>query len=135
MAARKKSASRRAAAKTKSKKAKKAKPRPKAKKAAVRRRTKKAAARPKKARPAARAPVRRVPRPTAPLSPALVEIDQRIAIVRDNLRTLMEQAAGTSGSGSEELISDRIASEEAELQRLIQQRDALAQTRADKPGR
>jgi hypothetical protein len=31
---------------------------------------------------------------------------------------LMEQAAGSSGSATEELLSERIASQEAELQRL-----------------
>jgi hypothetical protein len=38
----------------------------------------------------------------------------------------MEQAAATSGSGSEEALSDRITSQEDELQRLRQERDALA---------
>jgi hypothetical protein len=46
--------------------------------------------------------------------------------VQNNLRDLMEQAAATSGSGSEEILSDRITSQEAELQRLRQERDALA---------
>jgi cell division protein FtsB len=38
----------------------------------------------------------------------------------------MEQAASTSGSASEEALSDRITGQEAELQRLRQERDALA---------
>jgi hypothetical protein len=117
MAARKKSASRRSAAKAKSRKAKKAPARKKAAAKKVVRRKKPAPARKKVARPARRA---------APPSAALVEIDRRIAIVRNNLRDLMEQAAAASGSGNEELSSDRIAREEAELQRLLRERDALA---------
>ena len=38
----------------------------------------------------------------------------------------MEQAAATSGSASEEALSDRIGSQEVELQRLLRERDALA---------
>lgn len=114
MAARKKSASRRSAAKAKSKKARK---RPAARKA-VRKRS--------PARKKAAAPRRKSTRPSkAPSSPALAEIDQRIALVRNNLRDLMEQAAATSGSASEEALSDRITSQEAELQRLRRERDAL----------
>ena len=37
----------------------------------------------------------------------------------------MEQAAATSGSASEEALSDRITSQEAVLQRLRRERDAL----------
>jgi hypothetical protein len=125
MAAKKKSASRRSAAKAKGKRALK---RPAAKKAVARKgktTPKKSATRRKKPTAAARAPVRRAAAPKAPPSPALVEIDRRIALVRNNLRDLMEQAAATSGSGSEEALSDRIAGQEAELQRLIRERDAL----------
>jgi hypothetical protein len=60
-----------------------------------------------------------------PPSAALADIDRRIAIVRNNLRDLMEQASGTSGSASEELLSDRIFSQETELRRLLQERDTL----------
>jgi hypothetical protein len=121
MAAKKKSASRRSVAKVKGKK--KAIKRPAAKKA-VRKKTaapKKTAVRRKKP-----APARKPARAKALPSPALAEIDQRIALVRNNLRDLMEQAAATSGSASEEALSDRITSQEAELQRLNQERDALA---------
>ncbi len=59
-------------------------------------------------------------------SQALVELDDRIAIVRDNLRQLTEQAAGFSGAANEDLAAERIADQEAELQRLLAQRDALA---------
>jgi hypothetical protein len=128
MAAKKKSASRRSAAKAKSKKAGK---RPAAKKGAAKKAvSKRTPARKKVAAPrrksAAKA-ARTVQRPALP-SPALAEIDQRIALVRSNLRDLMEQAASTSGSASEEALSDRIIGQEAELQRLRQERDALVKS-------
>jgi hypothetical protein len=56
---------------------------------------------------------------------ALAEIERRIAIVRDNLRELVEQAAARSGAKDETLAADRIAQHEAELDRLTKQRDAL----------
>ena len=59
-----------------------------------------------------------------PLS--LEEIDDRIAIVRDNLRQLSEQAAAQSGAADEDRASQRIADQEAELTRLKQQREKLA---------
>jgi uncharacterized small protein (DUF1192 family) len=58
-----------------------------------------------------------------PLS--LEEIDDRIAIVRDNLRQLSEQAAAQSGAADEDRASQRIADQEAELARLKQQREKL----------
>jgi hypothetical protein len=121
MAAKKKSASRRSVAKTKSKTAK---PRPKAKKAAKKKAVKKKAAVRKKPVPAAKRPVRRAAHPALP-SPELAELDQRIAILQNNLRDLTEQGAGASGGASEELLSDRIANYEADLQRLLKERDAL----------
>jgi hypothetical protein len=55
----------------------------------------------------------------------LFEIDERIAAVRENLRGLIEQAAAYSGAADEELTSRRIAEQEAELDRLTNQRDEL----------
>jgi len=55
----------------------------------------------------------------------LFEIDERIAAVRENLRGLIEQAAAYSGAADEELASGRIAEQEAELERLTNQRDEL----------
>src|ERR1700747_397070 len=122
MAAKTNSASRRSAAKKA--KSKKAPKRPVAKKAATRKRVpaakKKAAARPKSAAKIARPP-------KAP-SPALAEIDRRIALVQNNLRDLTEQAAATSGSGSEDALSARIPGQEAELQHLRQERDTLVKS-------
>ena len=60
--------------------------------------------------------------------PAVVEIDERIAIVRTNLRELVEQATARSGASDEELLSQRIAEQEAKLAVLRKQRDALAQS-------
>jgi hypothetical protein len=57
---------------------------------------------------------------------SLSELDDRIAILRDNLRQLVEQAAAASGSQNEERIADRIAQQSAELDKLIAQREALA---------
>jgi hypothetical protein len=59
-----------------------------------------------------------------PLS--LSELEQRIAIVRDNIRQLIEQAAAFSGAGDEARNADRLAQQNEELERLTRQRDALA---------
>jgi hypothetical protein len=54
------------------------------------------------------------------------ELDDRIAILRDNIRQLVEQAAGASGGQNEERAADRIAQQTAELDKLILARDTLA---------
>jgi hypothetical protein len=54
------------------------------------------------------------------------ELDDRIAILRDNIRQLTEQAAASSGAADEARNADRIAQQNDELQRLIKQRDALS---------
>jgi hypothetical protein len=59
----------------------------------------------------------------------IADLDRRIAIVRDNLRELIEQASGYSGAADDDRNSDRIADQEAQLDALIKERDALA-----KPG-
>jgi hypothetical protein len=53
------------------------------------------------------------------------ELDNRIAILRDNLRQLTEQAAAFSGAADEARNADRIAEQDEELQRLIKQREAI----------
>lgn len=55
------------------------------------------------------------------------ELDDRIAILRDNIRQLTEQAAGSSGAADEERTASRIAEQQEELDALIKQRDALPQ--------
>ena len=56
---------------------------------------------------------------------SLPEIEDRIAITRDNIRQLIEQAAAFSGAGDEERNADRIAEQQDELDRLVKQRDEL----------
>jgi uncharacterized small protein (DUF1192 family) len=56
---------------------------------------------------------------------SLPEIEDRIAIVRDNIRQLIEQAAAFSGAEDEERNADRLAQQNEELETLIKQRDAL----------
>ena len=59
----------------------------------------------------------------SPLS--LQELDDRIAITRDNIRQLVEQAAAFSGDRDESRNADRIAQQSEELERLLKQREAL----------
>ena len=56
---------------------------------------------------------------------SLSEINDRIAILQDNMRQLVEQAAGSSGAQDEERTSERIAQQQEQLDRLIKQRDAM----------
>ena len=56
---------------------------------------------------------------------SLAELNDRIAIIRDNIRQLVEQAAGAAGAQSEERASERIDEQNAALAKLIAERDAL----------
>jgi hypothetical protein len=56
---------------------------------------------------------------------SLNELEDRIAILRDNIRQLVEQAAASSGAEDESRNADRIAQQTEELERLIKDRDAL----------
>lgn len=56
----------------------------------------------------------------------LQELDQRIAILRDNIREVTEQATASSGAADESRSADRIAAFEEELARLLKEREALA---------
>lgn len=56
---------------------------------------------------------------------SLPELDDRIAIARDNIRQLMEQATAYSGAADEERNADRLAQQNDELEKLLGQRDAL----------
>jgi predicted RNA-binding protein len=60
-------------------------------------------------------------------APSLAELERRIAITRDNIRQLIEQAAANSGAADEARNADRLAQQNEELQRLLEQRDALLQ--------
>jgi len=55
----------------------------------------------------------------------LSEIEDRIVIVRENLRQLTEQAVAYSGAADEERAADRIADQEEELKSLEEQRDRI----------
>jgi predicted RNA-binding protein len=56
---------------------------------------------------------------------ALAEIERRIQIVEDNLRELVEQAAAYSGAADEDRNADRIADQQAKLDALLKEREAL----------
>jgi len=64
--------------------------------------------------------------PPAPAPMPVTELDNRIAIVRANLRELVDQAASSAGAANEELLSQRIAEQEAKLASLRKQREELA---------
>jgi hypothetical protein len=55
------------------------------------------------------------------------ELEERIAVVRQNIAELIEQAAAFSGAGDEARAADRIAEQEEELARLIAIRDSHSQ--------
>ena len=57
--------------------------------------------------------------------PTISELDERIAMIRQNINELIEQAAAYSGAEDENKAADRIAQQEQELSRLIELRDAL----------
>ena len=57
------------------------------------------------------------------------ELNDRIAIARDNIRQLIEQAAAMSGANDEARNSDRIAEQNSELERLTKMRDELLKKR------
>lgn len=60
----------------------------------------------------------------------LAEIEERIAVLRENIRELVEQAAAFSGAADEELVSQQIAEQEAQLELLSRQRDELLQQKS-----
>ncbi len=60
---------------------------------------------------------------------SLPELERRIAIIRDNIRQLIEQAAANSGAGDEARNADRLAQQNEELERLVKQRDELLKNR------
>jgi uncharacterized small protein (DUF1192 family) len=57
---------------------------------------------------------------------SLPELNDRIAILRDNIRQLTEQAAASSGAANEERTSARIAQQQDELDELVKERDSRA---------
>jgi len=60
---------------------------------------------------------------------SLDQIEDRMAIVRDNIRQLIEQSAADSGAGNEARNADRLAQQQAELESLSKQRDEMLKNR------
>ena len=56
----------------------------------------------------------------------LPELERQIDAVRENIRELVEQAAGYSGAADEDLASTRIAEQEALLAELVRERDQMS---------
>jgi hypothetical protein len=56
--------------------------------------------------------------------PTISELEERIALTRQNIVELIEQAAAYSGAGDDALAADRIAQQEKQLAELIALRDA-----------
>lgn len=52
------------------------------------------------------------------------ELNDRIAILRDNIRQLTEQATGSSGAADEERTSARLVQQQDELDALVKERDS-----------
>ncbi len=55
---------------------------------------------------------------------SLPELSDRIAILQDNIRQLVEQGAGASGERNEERVADRLSVQNEELEKLIKERDS-----------
>ncbi len=57
---------------------------------------------------------------------SIQDLDQRIALIRDNIRELTEQAAALSGAEDEARAADRISEQEELLAALLKERELLA---------
>ena len=51
------------------------------------------------------------------------EIARRIAILRDNIRQITEQAAAVSGAADEDRNADRLAAQNEELEELLKEQE------------
>ncbi len=60
---------------------------------------------------------------------SLDQIEDRMAIVRDNIRQLIEQSAADSGAANDARNADRLAQQQAELELLSKQRDEMLKSR------
>jgi hypothetical protein len=60
---------------------------------------------------------------------SLDQVEARMAIVRDNIRQLIEQSAADSGAANEARNADRLAQQQAELESLSKQRDEMLKNR------
>ena len=54
-----------------------------------------------------------------------MELDERIALIRNNISDLMEQASGASGAAVEESIANRLNEQQDMLNDLLKKREAL----------
>jgi hypothetical protein len=55
------------------------------------------------------------------------ELADRIAVLRDNLRQLTEQAAAQSGAANEERMAERIDTQSKELEQLLGEQERRGQ--------
>ncbi|CAL77220.1 conserved hypothetical protein [Bradyrhizobium sp. ORS 278] len=60
---------------------------------------------------------------TDPTSLSAAELADRIAILRDNIRQITEQAASQSGAADEERNADRLAQQSEELDALLKEQE------------
>lgn len=58
-----------------------------------------------------------------PTALSTAELADRIAILRDNIRQITEQAASVSGAADEERNADRIAQQTEELELLLAEQE------------
>jgi predicted N-formylglutamate amidohydrolase len=58
----------------------------------------------------------------------IADFDELIAMIRQNINELVEQAAAYSGAEDEERTANRIAEQERKLATLIELRDALTRS-------
>jgi hypothetical protein len=58
-----------------------------------------------------------------PTSLSASELSDRIAVLRDNIRQITEQAASQSGAADEERNSDRLAQQTDELDLLLKEQE------------
>ena len=65
---------------------------------------------------------------------SLPELNDRIALIRDNIRQLVDQAAASLGAEDEELISGRIAQQQEELDKLVKEAGRHVDEIAEKRG-
>jgi hypothetical protein len=55
---------------------------------------------------------------------SIAELNNRIRILQDNIRQLIEQAAAASGEQNEARIADRISQQNDELEKLMKERES-----------
>ncbi|CCD86406.1 conserved protein of unknown function [Bradyrhizobium sp. ORS 285] len=60
---------------------------------------------------------------TDPTSLSAADLADRIAILRDNIRQITEQAASQSGAADEERNADRLAQQSEELDALLKEQE------------